>query len=165
MAVAWDRPQTRADWRSYRDAGLRWLAAALVCAVLTLGGVLVALHGPQPGQPQRIPFLGLTIVLFTVGAAGTLPIGLGVLARASAWRNALQREPWRQAELRIRGLSLALTPTGGEPIRARLLTTTRWRVQTLQALDEHELSMVAVGRTVVLSASGADTLYGARRTG
>ncbi|MDQ3455907.1 MAG: DUF3592 domain-containing protein [Actinomycetota bacterium] len=43
MAVAWDSPQTRQDWRSYRRAGLRWLAAAAACLVLAIGGGQLAL--------------------------------------------------------------------------------------------------------------------------
>lgn len=160
MAAAWDSPQTRTDWQSYRNAGLRWIAVGLVCAVLATGGVLVSLHG---AEPERIPFLGSAILLCAVGAVGTLPIGLGVLTRARAWRQALQRVPWQSAELRILGLSIALLPVGADPIRARLQSTTRWRVKTLQDLDGHELSMLADGGTVVLTASGAGTLYGARR--
>lgn len=35
--VAWDYPQSRLAWRSYRTAGLRWLAAGVMSAVLVVG--------------------------------------------------------------------------------------------------------------------------------
>lgn len=43
MSAAWDSPQTRAAWRSYRKTGLRWLAVAAACLVLSIGGGQLAL--------------------------------------------------------------------------------------------------------------------------
>jgi len=43
MSVAWDSAPTRQAWRSYRNAGLRWLAVAAACLVLAIGGGQLAL--------------------------------------------------------------------------------------------------------------------------
>lgn len=228
MAVAWDSPQTRLAWRSYRNGGLRWFAVAAACLVLAVGGGQLALAqsrtllnegdatrgtvtatGPasvsfrydaegesfeltldvvservyRPGEevevrydpddpatarlrdePRPVPLIGPAVVGLVLVALVALPVGAGALLRALAWRRALLREPWRLARMRMSGGTVSLTVPGEEPLDARLLSTTRWRTKTLLGLDGHEVWMLASGTTVLLTADGTDTLYGARRT-
>lgn len=225
--VAWDSRQTREDWRSYRNAGLRWLAVSVVGLALVVGGVQLAVASSRAlltegtatqgtvtavgdgdvtfrysadgetreqtlavtsdrtyavgddvevrydpddpevarlvAEPRRIPLIGPAIVVLFLGAAFSAPVGLGVLLRARTWRRMLTRGSWQWARLQLPGRVVSLTVDGGEPVTGRLLAATRWRTKTLQALDGHELWMLADDRYILLTADGTNTLYGARR--
>lgn len=61
--VAWDYPQSRQAWRSYRTSGLRWLAAGVLCVVLVVGigqvvlarsRTLLAEGAPTTGTVQAV---------------------------------------------------------------------------------------------------------------
>ncbi len=227
--MAWDDQQSRDAWGSYRAAGLRWLAAGVICAGLVVVGGQVVLASSRsllaegaateatvvaadaqavtfdydaagraftetldivsgrqyvvgekvevrydrddPGtarlldEPRRTPGVGPALVVLSIGAAGSIPIGIGVLLRAWAWGRAMRREPWTLARIRVRGTDVALLPSAGDDtVRARMLSTTHWRRKTLQGIDGQELWMLPVGaRDVVLTADGTGTIYGLRR--
>lgn len=129
-------------------------------------------------EPRRIPGVGPALVVLTLVGVAAAPTGIGVTLRALAWRRAMRREPWSLARLRVRGADLVLQPSdsagdsasgsgsgSGRVIRARMLATSRWRTKAVQAMDGRELWILPVGtRTLVLTADGAGTLYGLRRT-
>lgn len=116
-------------------------------------------------EPARVPGVGPALVALTLLAAGAVPIGVGVLLRARRFGQAMRREPWTMARLRVRGSDVVLLPAGGdEPVTARMLSTTRWRTKTVQGMDGQELWMLPAGaRDLVLTADGTGTVYGARR--
>lgn len=229
VQTAWDSAGTRAAWRSYALAGLRWLVAAAVCVGLAVGGIQLALAGSRAllaegtatrgtvveadadsvtfrydadgesfeqtltvvsgrtyaageevdvrhdrddpetarllDEPRRVPLIGPAVVVLFLVAVGAAPVGAGVLLRALSWRRSLQRRPWELARLRMHGRAVYVTRPGEEPVGARLLATTRWRTKTLLALDGQELPVVFDGHTLLLTADGTDTVFGARRTG
>lgn len=129
-------------------------------------------------EPRRIPGVGPALVVLTLVGLAAVPTGIGVTLRALAWRRAMRREPWSLARLRVRGAELVLQPSdsdsasasdsgsgSGRVIRARMLATSRWRTKAVQGMDGRELWILPVGtRTLVLTADGAGTLYGLRRT-
>lgn len=116
-------------------------------------------------EPRRIRGVGPALAVLTLLAVGAVPIGAGVLLRARAWGRAMRREPWTPARLRVRGVDIALLPSYGvAPLGARMLSTTHWRRKAVQNMDGQELRMLPVGaRDLVLTADGADTLFGLRR--
>ncbi|CAN5362015.1 hypothetical protein BH20ACT5_BH20ACT5_06620 [soil metagenome] len=170
--VAWDYPQTRGAWSSYRSGAGRIFGAGLVCvAVVIAGSYLIlaradGLRDQGVAEPAPIPGAGTALVLLTFLGMGLVPIGAGALLRARRWGAALQREPWTAARLRVQGANLLFQPSLDEPVPARLLSTNRWRVKTVLALDGLEVWLAPVGpREVVFIADGTETVYGARRMG
>ncbi|MBA3524358.1 MAG: hypothetical protein H0T85_07375, partial [Geodermatophilaceae bacterium] len=114
-------------------------------------------------EPRRIAGLGPAVVVLGLAAFGAAVLGAGAVTRALRWRRALSRAPWLLARLRMKGIDVALTPSGADPILGRLRSTSRWRTKTLLDLDGHELWLVVDGRELVLRVDGLDTLFGARR--
>lgn len=114
-------------------------------------------------EPRRIPGLGPAVVVLALAALAGVVLGLGALARALRWRRSLERRTWALARLRTKGVDVALTPTGEEPVLGRLRSTTRWRTKILQDLDGHEVWLLVDGPELLLRVDGVDTLFGAQR--
>ncbi|MDQ4037049.1 MAG: hypothetical protein M3313_01530 [Actinomycetota bacterium] len=185
--VAWNAPETARSYAAYRRGGLRWFAGGLTGLALAIGLSAYALLVLQ--RPGLGPFIFTSLILGLIGI-GT---GLGALLRARRFRMALQRAPWRSAELRVAGahLRLILARDGlgfsdevpglrgpgadvadqDDPdeerrrsVDVRLMTTSRWRVREVVGFRDREVRLCPINDgSFVLTAPGLDNLYGLQR--
>ena len=169
--AAWENPETRRSYAAYRLGGLRWLAGGLVGIALGIGLSAYAVW------VLKRPGLGVFIVASVILGLIGLGTGLGALFRARRFRLALQRAPWRPAELRVAGAHLRLvfprdgaTSDGdgwdedrGRTVDVRFLTTSRWRVREVVSLRDRVVDVCPMkDGSFVLTAPGLDNLYGLR---
>lgn len=100
--TAWQSPTTRSCHAAYRLGALRWFVGGIAGLILAIGLSTYAVW--IRGRPG----LGALIVAaLLVGIIGVIT-GAGGLVRARRFRWALQRSPWRPAELRVTGANLRL---------------------------------------------------------
>jgi len=164
--VAWDSPDTRRSYAAYRLGALRWLAGGMACLIGAVGlSAYAVLVLKRPG-------LGVFIVAAVLFGALGLVTGTGGLLRAQRFRRALQRSPWRSAELRVAGAHLRLVfaaddggadgADGPRAVDARLMTTGRWRVRAVVGHRDGQVLLCPAkdASSYVLTAPGLDNLYG-----
>lgn len=182
--LAWQQPETRRSHAAYRLGALRWFAGGLAGVAVAIGlSAYAVLVLERPG-------LGVFIVAALLLGLIGLVTGMGGLLRAQRFRGALQRAPWRPAELRVAGAHLRLVFAPGEfapgefgpdefgpgdsgsddteadedglrAIDARLMTTSRWRVRTVVGHRDGEVLVCpAKDGSYVLTAQGMNSLYG-----
>jgi len=164
-----DDPLTQAALTGYQAGAIRWLAGGAIAVVLGFLAGAAAVEVAESGQ--RLPGVGIVVVVLIVAGLSATVAGTGALLRARRWRHALTPDSWVRGVLRIAGPAIvAFEPEGydewdpeHEPIRLRLMSTSVWRTRTVQRLDGGEIRAARVGgQEWVLTAEGLETLFGAR---
>lgn len=164
--TAWDQPGTTRAYAAYRRGALRWFAGGVGSLALAVGLSAYAL------LVLRRPGLGALIVAAAIVGMVALASGGGGLLRALRFRAALQRAPWQSAELRVVGSHLRFLIDVDDPqaerpgelraVDARLMSTSRWRVREVVGHHDGEVLLCPADGFYVLTAEGANNLYGLR---
>lgn len=116
MQVAWDAPETRRAWRSYRSGALRWLAAAAACIVVGLLAAQFAVSSARSLLTQGAPTEG------TVTAADPTSVTFEYDAGGSSFEATLTIVSGRTYEV---GQAVEVRYDRDDPMVARLLDEPR----------------------------------------
>lgn len=155
LTCAWESSGTLESYAAYRLGALRWFGGGLLALAVAVGLASYAVLGL--GRPGLGPFILVGVLLGVIG----LGTGGGGLLRARNFRHALQRAPWRRAELRVAGAHLRLVFSEQETRDVRLMATSRWRVREVVGHRDSAVLVCERGDSpYILTAEGTNNLYG-----